>query len=252
MAGTQIRTLWKMTVVETKLFLREPMAAFFTLVFPLMMLFLFGGIYGNEPTDLFGGSGTVDISVPAYMAMIIGTVGLLFVSINMATYREKGILRRYKTTPLRPITILLDTVLVNFGMTFLGTVLLIVAAILAYDLRFDGYVLPFLAAFFLASLSFFSLGFVIASLAPTARVAQVIGMVIFYPMLFLSGASIPLQIMPESIKKIADFLPLTYVVQLLQGIWFGEPLGKHLHEILILIGLLVVCATVSALTFRWE
>jgi ABC-2 type transport system permease protein len=252
MAGTQIRALWKMTLVETKLFLREPMAAFFTLVFPMMMLFLFGSIYGNEPDDLFGGHGTVDISVPAYMAMIIGTVGLLFVAINMAAYREKGILRRYKTTPLRPITILLDTVLVNFMMTFLGTGLLIIAAILAYDLKFDGHALPFLLAFILASLSFFSLGFVIASLAPTTRVAQVSGMVLFYPMLFLSGASIPLQIMPESIQRTADFLPLSYVVRLLQGIWFGESLGTHLHDILILTGVLILGATVSALTFRWE
>ena len=85
MAGTQIKTLWKMTWVETKLFLREPMAAFFTLAFPLMVLFLFGGIYGNEPNEMFGGRGTVDMLVPAYMGMIIGTVGLMFVTINMAT-----------------------------------------------------------------------------------------------------------------------------------------------------------------------
>ncbi|MGC9344948.1 MAG: ABC transporter permease, partial [Bacteroidales bacterium] len=98
----------------------------------------------------------------------------------------------------------------------------------------------------------FSLGFVIASLAPTSWVSQVVGMVLFYPMLFLSGASIPLQIMPGSIQKIADFLPLTYVVKLLQGVWFGEPAGEHLFEILILTGLLVVCALISALTFRWE
>ena len=252
MTAAPLRILWKMTWVETKLFLREPMAAFFTLAFPLMILFLFGGIYGNEPNEMFGGRGTVDMLVPAYMAMIIGTVGLMFVTINMSTYREKGILRRFKTTPLRPVTILLDTVLVNFAMTLVGTGLLIVAAILTFDLQFDGHVIPFLLAFILASLSFFSLGFVIASLAPTSRVAQVVGMVLFYPMLFLSGASIPLQIMPGSIQRIADFLPLTYVVKLLQGVWFGEPAGEHLFEIFILTGLLVVCAVISALTFRWE
>ena len=69
-----MRSLWKMTLTELKLYLREPIAAFFTLVFPVMLLLIFGSIYGNEPQVLFGGRGTVDMSVPAYMAMIIGTL----------------------------------------------------------------------------------------------------------------------------------------------------------------------------------
>lgn len=248
----QASIIWKMTIVETKLFLREPMAAFFTLAFPLMMLFLFGSMYGNEPSELFGGRGTMDVSVPAYMAMIISTVGLLSIAISVTSYREKGILRRFRSTPVRPYMILLDTVLVNLVMTLIGTGLLILAARFTYNLRFDGNALLFLAAFTLASLSFFSLGFVIASLAPTARVAQVAGMVLFYPMLFLSGAAIPIEIMPESIQTVAGYLPLTYVVDILQGMWFGEPLAEHLLEILILAGVLIAGVVISALTFRWE
>jgi len=244
--------IWKMTVIETKLFLREPMAAFFTLAFPLMLLILFGAIYGNEPNELFGGKGTMDVSVPAYMAMIIGTVGLISIAIRVTTYREKGILRRFRSTPLRPYVILLDTVLANFAMTFLGTAILIIAAKLMYHLQFDGNALLFLAAFILSSLSFFSLGFVIASVASTTRVAQVAGMVLFYPMLFLSGAAIPLEIMPETIKKVAGYLPLTYVVDLLQGMWFGEPLSGYLTEVLVLVGTLIAGLLISALTFRWE
>jgi len=244
--------IWKMTVIETKLFLREPMAAFFTLAFPLMLLILFGAIYGNEPNELFGGKGTMDVSVPAYMAMIIGTVGLISIAIRVTTYREKGTLRRFRSTPLRPYVILLDTVLANFAMTFLGTAILIIAAKLMYHLQFDGNALLFLAAFILSSLSFFSLGFVIASVASTTRVAQVAGMVLFYPMLFLSGAAIPLEIMPETIKKVAGYLPLTYVVDLLQGMWFGEPLSGYLTEVLVLVGTLIAGLLISALTFRWE
>lgn len=247
-----MRSLWKMTSIEFKLFLREPMAAFFTLAFPLMMLFIFGSIYGNEPTDFFDGRGSVDVSVPAYMAMIIGTVGLLSISITMSTYREWGILRRYRATPLRPRVILAATVLVNFAMTFLGIVLLIIAAKLVYNLRFEGNALLVLASFVLASLSFFSLGFVIASLAPTARVAQAVGMVIFYPMLFLSGAALPQEVMPEGVRAASRFLPLTHVVRLLQGMWFGEPLGEHLVEVAVLAGVLVVGTIIAAWTFRWE
>lgn len=247
-----MRSLWKMTLMELKLYLREPIAAFFTLVFPLMMLFIFGSIYGNEPTDFFGGRGTVDMSVPAYMAMIIGTVGLLSIAINVSTSRERGILRRYRATPLRPHIILVATVLVNFVMTLLGTILLIIAAKVVYNLRFEGNALFVLASFVLASLSFFSLGFVIAGLAPTARVAQVVGMVIFYPMLFLSGAGIPLEIMPEGVRSVSRFLPLTHVVTLLQGLWFGEPWSDHLTQVAVLAGVLVVGGIVAAWTFRWE
>jgi len=247
-----MRSLWKMTLVELKLFLREPMAAFFTLAFPLMMLFIFGSIYGNEPTEFFAGRGSVDMSVPAYIAMIIGSVGLLTVAINISMYRERGILRRYRATPLRPYVILMTTLLVNFVMTFLGTALLIITAILVYNLRFEGNALLVLAGFVLSSLSFFSLGFVIASLAPTARVAQVVGMVAYYPMLFLSGASLPQEIMPEGIRNASRFLPLTHVVNLLQGMWFGEALGEHLVAVAVLAGLLVLGAIIAAWTFRWE
>ncbi len=247
-----MRSLWKMTLVEVKLYLREPMAAFFTLIFPLMMLFIFGSIYGNEPTPFFDGRGSVDMSVPAYMAMIIGTVGLISIAINVSMYREKGILRRYRATPLRPQTILVATVLVNFMATFLGTILLIVAAKVVYNLRFEGNALAVLAGFVLACFSFFSLGFVIAGLSPTARVAQTVGMVVFYPMLFLSGAAIPQEIMPEGVRNAARFLPLTHVVNLLQGLWFGGTWGDHLTEVAILVGVLVIGGVVAAKTFRWE
>ena len=122
-----------------------------------MMLFIFSSIYGNDPTPFFDGRGSVDVSVPRCTAMIIASVGMLSVAINMAVYREKGVLRRYRATPLRPQTILAATVLVNLAMILLGTLLLIIAAKVIYDLRFDGNPLAVLVGFVLASLSFFSL-----------------------------------------------------------------------------------------------
>lgn len=247
-----MRSLWKLTLVEAKLFLREPEAAFFTLAFPLVMLFIFGGIYGNEPTPFFGGRGSVDVSVPAYIAMIIGTTGLLSIAISVATYREKGILRRYRATPLRPTAILAAQVMVNFVMTLLGALLLVIAARLAYGLRFEGNALSILGAFTLSALSFFSVGFLLAGLAPTARVANVLGMVLFYPNLFLSGATLPKQMFPKIMHLVSRALPLTYVVDLLQGLWFGGAWGEHLTEVAVLLGMLMVGVVVSAKTFRWE
>ena len=247
-----MKSLLKMTWVEAKLFFREPVGAFFTLAFPLMMLFLFGSIYGNEPTPMFGGYGTIDISVPAYTAMIVATTGLMGLTITMAAYREKGVLRRLRTTPISPLVVLAAQVIVLFLMTTFGMALLVVAGKLVYHMRFEGNALSVLAGFTLSSLSFFAIGFVLAGLMPTARTAQVVGMVVLYPMLFLSGAGIPRELLPEAIKKISTFLPLTYVVDLLRGLWIGEAWSQHITEVIVLAAILVVGVLVSIRTFRWE
>jgi ABC-2 type transport system permease protein len=247
-----MKSLLKMTWMETKLFFREPVGAFFTLVFPLMMLFLFGSIYGNKPVPEFGGRGTIDISIPAYTAMIIATSGLMSVTITMAAYREKGVLRRLRTTPVSPLVVLGAQVIVTFAMTSLGMLLLILAGKLVYHVRFEGNALSVLAGFVLASLSFFGLGFILAGLMPTARTAQIVGMVLLYPMLFLSGAGFPREFLPEAIQKVSAFLPLTYVVNLLRGLWIGEAWSQHLLDVGVLVGMLILGIIISAKTFRWE
>lgn len=247
-----MRGLAKLSWIEMKLFFREPIASFFTLVFPLMMLFIFGGIYGNKPSSFFGGYGSVDVSVPSYTAMIIATSGLIGLTIVLATYREMGILRRLKATPLQPQTILTAQVCIIFLMTAFGMALLIVAAKVVYNLKFDGNAFYMLLAFTLSSLSFFAIGFILASLMPTARSAQVVAMVLFYPMIFLSGATIPSEVLPEAIRNYGQILPLTHVVNLLRGLWIGGGLTEYLKEIGILMAILVLGVSISVKTFRWE
>ena len=247
-----MRSLWKLTWVEAKLFLREPMGAFFTLAFPVLVLLLFGSIYGNKPTDLFGGRGTIDISVPAYTAMIIGTTSLISLPITMSSYREKGVLRRLGATPLRPQTILVAQMLVLFAMTILGMLLLVMVGKVVYGLHFGGNPLSVAAAFGLGCLSFFALGFLLAGVLPSARSTQIVSMVIFYPMLFLSGAGMPRELLSESIRRFSLVLPLTHVVTLLRGLWVGEPWSQHGLEVAVLVGVLVVGTAVSARVFRWE
>jgi ABC-2 type transport system permease protein len=247
-----MRAFWKLTLIQAKLYLREPVAAFFTIVYAPMMLVLFGTIYGNEPTPMFGGRGTVDVSVPAYIGLIILSVGLMGLPIATATSRETGVLRRYRATPLRPAIYLAADVLVYFCMTLLGVLLLILVGKIGYRVRFDGHVLSLLASFSLGALSFFAFGFLIASLSPTARIAQTVGMVIAFPMMFVSGATIPLEVLPGSVRNAARFVPLTHVVTLLRGVWAGEVWGEHLTEVVVLLGVLAAGVIVSAKTFRWE
>jgi len=247
-----MRGLWKLTRMEALLYLREPMASFFTLIFPVLLLFLFGSIYGNKPNPFFGGRGTVDASTPAYMAIIIGSTALMSIPIGMSTYRERGVLRRFRATPLQPGAIIMAEIIVHFAMTLLGAVLLVAAARLVYGLNFGGNAALVFLGFMLSSLSFFAVGFLVASLAPNARVANIIGMVLYFPNLFLSGATFPKEMFPPAVKAVGKFIPMTYVVSLLQGLWFGEPLDKNLLAVVVLGGLLIVGGIVSAMAFRWE
>jgi ABC-2 type transport system permease protein len=247
-----MKSLLKMTWVETKLFLREPVGAFFTLVFPLMMLFIFGTIYGNQPAPESGGQGAIDNLIPAFTGMIIGITGLMSTTITMATYRENGVLRRLRTTPVSPLVVMVAQVVVVFTMTCLGMLLLVTAGKLVYHVQFEGNAFSMLGGFILGSLSFFGIGFILAGTMPTARTAQIVAMVLMYPMLILSGAAWPRELMPAAIQKVSAFVPLTYVVNLLRGLWTGQPWGKHLLDVGVLAGMLLLGVIVSAKTFRWE
>ena len=247
-----MKALAKLFWVEFKLYMRQPQAAFFALIFPLLLLVMFGSIYGNKPTPFFGGHGMVDVSTPAYIAIIMGSTGFMSISIVVSAYRERGILRRFRATPLRPWAIIGAQVAVNFIMTLAGAILLVAGARLIYHMRFSGSIWAVLIGFTLSALSFFAVGFVVASISRTSRTAQILAMVLYFPNIFLSGATVPKEIFPPAMRSISKVLPMTHVVNLLQGLWIGNPWSKHVVEVAVLGGLLVVGAFVSAKAFRWE
>jgi len=249
-----MRGVMKFFVMQLKLYLREPVAFFFSLAYPALLLLLFGFIFGNDPDPEFWGRnfGTVDASVPAYAGIIIGTVALMGIPIDTAANRETGVLRRYRATPLHPAAYLLASGAVYLMIALLGLAILVLTGKLVFGLRIAGSWLNVLAAITLSALSFYSLGYLIASLVPTARAAQAVGMVIFFPMMFLSGAGMPLQLLPEGLRKVSDFLPLSYVVRLIQGLWFGELWSDLWLSVLVLIGMLVIATAISTKIFRWE
>jgi ABC-2 type transport system permease protein len=240
--------------MQFKLYLREPVAFFFTLAYPALLLLLFGFIFGNQPDPEFWGLnfGTVDASVPAYTGIIIGTVALMGIPIDTAASRETGVLRRYRATPLHPAAYLIASVLVYLGIALLGMAILVAVGKLVFGLRIAGSWVNVLAAFILSAGSFFSLGYLLASLVPTARAAQALGMVIFFPMMFLSGAGMPLQLLPEVLRQASDYLPLSYVVRLIQGLWFGETWSSLWLPTLVLAGMMLLGSVLAARFFRWE
>lgn len=250
--ATMVRSYARLTSVQFKRFLREPIALFFTLVFPLLLLLLFGFIWGNETGSPFAppGYGYIDTEVPALAAIVIGNVALISIPNITAADRRRKLLRRYHATPLRPLAYFAADVSVHFGATSSGMVLLIIVAKLVFALRFGGSWLAVLGGFTLSTLAFVAVGYLVTSLASSDRVALALGMALYFPMMFLSGAAISQEIMPQSVRQVAGWLPLTHVVRLLQDLWFGH--GWNWGSGLILLGMLVAGTAVSAALFRWE
>ena len=236
---------------EFILYLREPSAFFFTLIFPLLLMLLFASMWGNEP---FPGEefGYVDFSVTAFMGMVMVTSFIMSLTTSMAAYREKGILKRFRAAPVTPFSILMGQFAAVFAVTVAGVILLLIAGFSFYDLKFLGNFFEFVFVFHLSAVSIAALGFIPASLAPTARSGEVIANIMYFPMLFLSGATLPHSMLPDFLKDISLLLPLTHAIKLMQGVWLGGHFWDYPVHLAVLTGFIFAGLFVSVRFFRWE
>ncbi len=247
------RGLWKLTWLEIKIFLREPLGAFGSILFPVLVFIvggrILGGRFGPRPVAPMG---FVQVGLPVLAAVLIALSGVLSLVTIVSIYREGGILRRLRATPLRPQTILTAHVLVKLALTVVSFALLVLAGKRYYSNNVDVPVLGFAMALLIATWSILSIGFLIASIVPAARFAQPIGAAILYPMLALSGLFFPLAALPPALRVVAHLLPLTYAVSLLEGIWKHEAWSAHIGDVAALVVVFAVCTALSAKVFRWE
>lgn len=247
--GLAMRALVKTTVMELKLFVREPAAAFFTLLLPLLLLLL-NGSGGNDPDPRLGGDGTIDVLLVGYVAYVIATTGLTVLPAVLAQYRERGILRRQRATPLSPAVILGAHVLANLVIAGVGLVLLVAVGLTLFDLNPPAAPLGVAVAVLLGALSFFALSFALVGALPTARTATAVGAALYFPMIFCSGAVFPREALPDLAQRVGGVLPLTYVVAAIREPWTSGAWAPGALAVLAAIG--VVAVAVASRTFRWE
>ncbi len=241
----------KLTWIEIKLFLRNLIATFFTFAFPLLMLVLFGGIYGNKPEAIFGGYGSMDITVPGYIAaLIIGTTAFIGLPMDLAFQRQLGVLRRMRATPLHPAMVLGSKMITNLLVTVFGIALLVAAGAAFYQVYIPANWLPVLLGILLSCMCLFALGFALASLIRSANAVRAVSFAIFYPMMFFSGGTIPGQFLPPAFQKVASVMPMTYTVNLVRDLWFGK--GWDLTALVVIAGFTLAGILVSVRFFRWE
>jgi ABC-2 type transport system permease protein len=248
-----LRGLLNLTWLELKIFFREPIGAIGTVVMPVL-IFAMLGRFGTRlaPNSGFTSSTIFKVDVPVFAAILISLNAVLSLVSIISIYREGGILKRLRATPLRPTTILTAHVLVKLILTAASLTLTILAGKRYYPIGADVPLIAFGFALIISTWSILSIGFVIASIVRTARFAQPVGALILYPMLALSGLFVPIRVMSPTLQKIASVLPLTYSVSLLRGIWRGDGWGPHFGDIGVLALVFLACVAISSRMFRWE
>src|SRR5258706_8225087 len=247
-----LRGLWNLTWLEIKIFVREPLGVFATIGIPVLVLVVMGRIIGSRPPAVLAANTLVRVGLPVFVCIMIAINAVLSLVTIISIYREGGILKRLRATPLRPQTILAAHVIVKLLLTAATLMLMVLAGKRYYPVDVHVPVVSFTIALLVTTVSILSIGFLIASLVPTARFAQPVGAFILYPMIAVSGLFVPIASLPPVLQTAAQVIPLTYAVSLLEGIWRGDAWSAHAGDLLALAIVFVVCTALSAKMFRWE
>lgn len=243
--------LTRTTLVEAKLYLRDP-GSIFVLIFPAGLLLGLGWVMPGfrEPTEELGGLRVVDVYVPVVVAVGLATAALLALPSILTSYRERGMLRRLATTPARPSVILSAQLLVNLAATLVAVVLAVAAGALAFAVDLPGNLVGSAAAVVLGTAAMFGLGLLIAAVTPTARVASGIGSLTYFPMMFFAGVWLPGPAMPETLRRISELTPLGAAAQAFQNTWDGD--WPSLLQVAVMLVWFLVAGALAARLFRWE
>jgi ABC-2 type transport system permease protein len=246
-----LKGFWKLTWLETKVFAREPMGLVGSLVIPVVLFLILGRLLGAGSVEV-ANIDPPSFNVPIFAALFIAISAVFSLVAVITIYREGGILKRLRATPLSPITILGAHVVVKLIFTSLSMGLLVMAGKQFFPGAIDVNMPSFAGALLLSTISILSLGFVIASIVPTARFAGPIAGALLYPMVAISGLFIPIDRLPLPINIVASALPTTHAVSLMQGIWSGSGWVANLGSVVALVLVFIVCTGISTKVFRWE
>lgn len=241
-----------MLKTELKLSLRGMDMLIFAICMPLIVLIILGIIYGDKPA-FDGASYTfLEQSFGALAAIAICAGGVMGLPLVVSDYRGKKILKRFQVTPVSPALILLVQVVIYTLYAVVSLLLLYAAGTIFFGMRLHGSLLQFTGGYLLVMISMFSIGLMVGGIARDTKIAGVIASILYFPMLIFSGATLPYEVMPYAMQKVADIMPLTQGIKLLKAASLGLPAENALLPIIIMTVLATVCISVSIKCFRWE
>lgn len=235
-----------LTHMRIRLALRNKMFFFFSIVMPFIFFFGYLGFFGK--------------SVPAGAAYFLGPVLALNVmgsfwglSATIVTFREQGILRRFHVSPVRASDLLASSVVANLALTLPTVILELLLARLIFHVRTLDNLGGIFVLVAVGTISFASLGLVIASVTNTMQETQILNQLIWLPLIFLSGATFPLAYLPRVVQRVGLFLPATYLVNAFQQVIINSAtvLSRY-TEIASLVSWAILTFFLSMQLFRWE
>src|SRR5207342_3786881 len=234
---------------EAKLLFRDPVTWLAAIALPTVVLLIFGSIFGpTEPDPALGGLRFIDVFVPSLVVIAVGTLGIQTLPIRLATYREKGVLRRLSTTPAHPVRLLVAQLAIYLVISVIALVLLVIVANVAFGVPLPRQPIGYVAAFLLGMTSLFAIGLLVAAVAPSNRAATAVAIPMFFAVMFLGGVYLPRVYLPEALVRIGDFTPPG--VQGLQDAWMGTT--PQVAPLLGMAVLTVVLGAIAVRSFRWE
>jgi ABC-2 type transport system permease protein len=250
--------LGKLTATEARLFLREPITVVFTLALPLMILYILGGVFGNEaganasPEEpvVYRGFGATNWYTAAYVAVAVSGFTLISVPTHLVEYRETGVLRRFRASAVPRWMVLASQFLNSLAIASVGAAILLVVAMLSTDVdpAVDWWL--FAGAYLLGAIALVCLGLALGTVMPTARAAQSAGMVLWFMLLLICGAGPPPEVLPDALRTLGQWLPLSPVIEMLQEPWLtGEWAWS---PSLVVVGIAAASAAVAWALFRWD
>lgn len=237
--------------VEGKLSLRCPDGIIFGIGMPVGVLLLIAVVAGSQSA----GGAQYSFLQSAFAALLtVGICATAFMGLplTIADYRDKKILKHFFATPIRPFMILSVQMVIGMLTAILSAALVTILAVFGFGYRMEGNPLLFIGAFLLVMFSMYSIGMIIASLCKTVKIANVVTTFVYFPMLFLSGATIPFELFPDTVQRVCNIFPLTHGIKLLKAV----SLDMWSSDIWISVALLVVFAVVgciiSVVSFKWD
>jgi ABC-2 type transport system permease protein len=246
-----MRGAWELAKVELKLFFREPVTLVFTFALPLIFYPILGTIFGKiSDRHLFGGVGAMDFYTPAYIGLVIASIGLIQLPVLLAGYKEWGVLRRFKASSLPAASLFGAQLAVSLVITTIGAILLLLIGALGYGIALPTNVPFVVSAFVISVICFVAVGVLLGAVIPTARAAQGSGLLLYIVMMLLGGAGPPAEVLSKPLVIIGDFTPLKHIVTFIQNPWLGN--GWNNSEFMIVIGVTLLMAALSIRFFRWD
>ena len=251
--------LTNMIKVETKLFLRDSATVNFGVLFPTGLLLGLGAIPAlRESSPETGGLRSIDIWAPTALVFGMVMIAVQHVPAVIATYRERGILRRLSTTPAHPRSVLLAQMIVAFASVVVSAALMILLAWAVLDIAPPERPLEFVVAFIVGYAALLGLGMISAAVVRTSSAANQIGTLLFVALMFFGGAFLPRVLMPDVLREVGEFIPPG--LQTLTAAWSaeageitatagGQPFWL---QIAIMAGIAVIASAIAAKLFRWE